>query len=275
MSRLPVNGYSDTAPTNHGTVPTVNSRSMPNYFLEQDHAEAYARFRPRYPEVLYAFLLEHTSGRDAAWDVGTGNGQVAIELSRHFGWVWATDSSEAQISVATTAPNVQYRVADASDSGIAAQAVDLITVGQAIHWFDLPSFYAEVRRVAKPGAFLAAWVYGVARFAQPLDDYVQALYNQTLADCWDTRRQLIDQGLSTLDFPFDQRKAPLLSLETEFSLEGLLGYLNTWSAVRTFRKRFGADPLSEWIPLLREAMGSTGKSMGSAPLHIRAGYVRG
>ena len=72
----------------------------------------------------------------------------------------ATDASEEQIRHAQAHPRVEYRVAIAHASGLPPHSADLVTVAQALHWFDLPPFYAEVRRVLRPGGIVAAWCYG-------------------------------------------------------------------------------------------------------------------
>ncbi|WP_211263129.1 methyltransferase domain-containing protein [Thioalkalivibrio nitratireducens] len=46
---------------------------------------------------------------------------------------------------------------------------DLITVGQALHWFDFPAFYAEAARVLRPGGVLAAWGYGLMQVSPAVD----------------------------------------------------------------------------------------------------------
>ena len=48
------------------------------------HAGKYAKFRPQYPEALFDHLLGLVPSRGAAWDCGTGNGQVASKLALHF-----------------------------------------------------------------------------------------------------------------------------------------------------------------------------------------------
>ena len=67
-----------------------------------NHAPQYAAFRPTYPKELYNIVLEQTRSRGRAWDCGTGNGQVAIDLSRHFKEVFATDISVNQIKNGST-----------------------------------------------------------------------------------------------------------------------------------------------------------------------------
>ena len=38
-------------------------------------------------------------------------------------------------------------------------SIDLLTVCQAVHWFDLDTFYKEVKRVLKPNGVLALYGY--------------------------------------------------------------------------------------------------------------------
>ncbi|TLM60395.1 MAG: methyltransferase domain-containing protein [Deltaproteobacteria bacterium] len=124
-------------------------------------AASYADFRPTYPRELFAWLATLTPRRDLAWDCAAGSGQASVDLAGYFAQVVATDASRAQIDAAVPHPRIDYRVAPAEASGLAAASVDLVTVAQALHWFDLPAFYAEVRRVLRPDGALAVWSYGV------------------------------------------------------------------------------------------------------------------
>ena len=108
-------------------------------------AARYVHLRPTYPEDLFAFLSTTVASREAAWDCATGNGQAATHLAGYFGRVIATDESAEMIAQAPRDPKIEYRVAEAKDSGIATDSVDLVTVASAIHWFDLSKFYTETR----------------------------------------------------------------------------------------------------------------------------------
>src|SRR5512143_3911955 len=131
----------------------------------EDHfsrrADTYNRHRPRYPDDLYSYLAYVAPHRRLCWDCGTGNGQAALGLAKHFDRVVATDGSADQISLAPGHPRVEYRVARSEDAGLATASAALITVAVAVHWFDLDQFYAEVQRVLSPEGVIAVWCYSV------------------------------------------------------------------------------------------------------------------
>src|SRR4051812_9215876 len=121
------------------------------------HAKLYATFRPDYPEELYQFIFAHLSQKSTAWDCATGNGQVAQYLSKHFAKVYATDISHQQLESAHRADNIFYSVSPAEKTPFHDDQFDLITVGQALHWFNLNEFYTEVKRIGKNNSLLAGW----------------------------------------------------------------------------------------------------------------------
>jgi ubiquinone/menaquinone biosynthesis C-methylase UbiE len=86
----------------------------------------------------------------------------------------ATDASAEQIASATRCDNVEYRVAPAEQTGLPDASIDLVTVAQALHWFDRERFFAEVKRVLRPGGVLALWVYATSRIGnEAVNDTVQ------------------------------------------------------------------------------------------------------
>lgn len=208
-------------------------------------AADYARFRPVYPTVLFAWLADLAPARSIAWDCGAGSGQASCALAEHFERVVATDASATQIDAASPHPQVEYRVASAEASGLPAGTVDLVTVAQALHWFDIDRFYAEVRRVLKPGGVLAVWSYGVLTVAgTAVDERVQAFYRDTVGPYWPPERRLVESGYRTLPFPFTELEAPAFHMETSWSLPALLGYVRSWSATGRFSVERGYDPVT-------------------------------
>ena len=99
-------------------------------------AASYAAYRPHYPDALFAWLGSITPDRERAWDCATGSGQAAGALSHHFAQVIATDPSTAQIASAQRVGGVEYAAMTAERPAIATHAVALVTVAQALHWFD-------------------------------------------------------------------------------------------------------------------------------------------
>lgn len=104
----------------------------------------YAKYRPDYPQALFDFIYPLLSNKECAWDCGTGNGQLAIELAKEFRKVKATDISEEQLQHAFTADNVEYSVQAAESTCFEDNSFDLITVAQAVHWFEIDKFNEEL-----------------------------------------------------------------------------------------------------------------------------------
>jgi ubiquinone/menaquinone biosynthesis C-methylase UbiE len=171
-------------------------------------AAEYAHLRPTYPDELFAFLATVVPARAVAWDCATGNGQAATHLAGYFGRVMATDESGEMIAQAPRDPRIVYRVAEAEDSGLEDRSVDLVTVASAIHWFDLEKFYAEVRRVVKPGGTVAVWTYYTPELGSDVDAVIQRLVHDILGAYWDERLHYVVDEFHDLPFPFESIGAP-------------------------------------------------------------------
>ncbi len=218
--------------------------SSPDHFTPV--AGQYASFRPSYPDELFDWLASSTAQRKLAWDCGAGSGQATAALAERFGQVLGTDISAAQLASAPKLSNVEYRVSPAEASGLPDHSADLITVAQAMHWFDLPKFYAEVRRVLKPHGIIAAWGYNRLLIDQPeVQRIVDHFYEQTIGSYWPPERVLVENSYRDLDFPFQQIAVPQFSLHKDWTREHLLGYLRSWSAVGRFKAANGYDPVDE------------------------------
>lgn len=237
-------------------------------------AAAYARFRPRYPRDLFAFLAEVAPARRRAWDCATGNGQAAVALAEFFTEVIASDASAEQIAQAVPRANVRYLAAAADTLDVESGSVDLVTVAQALHWLDLSSFYEEVRRVARPGGVIAAWSYYHIRIDERVDPIVDRLMHETLGPYWPVGRELAQQRYETIAFPFSEIRAPEFTMRAEWSLDDLLGYVGTWSAVPRFRDAGQGDPVTAVRSELEGAWGRPDEQRDVQwPLYLRVGYV--
>ncbi|MEE4174166.1 MAG: class I SAM-dependent methyltransferase [Xanthomonadales bacterium] len=236
------------------------------------HAEDYARYRPGYPPCLFDWLAGQAPAGNLAWDVGTGNGQVARVLARHLARVHATDASPQQLARAEGPANVRFVVEPAERCSLAIGEVDLVTVGQALHWFDLERFYPEVQRVLKPGGLFAAWTYQLNEITPDVDGIVDAFYENVVGPYWPPERVHVEQGYEDLPFPFTELDAPAFSLETRWTLEEYLGYIGTWSALRRYRAQVGEDPLPDLRKRLESVWGEAEAVQAVRwPLALRVG----
>jgi len=236
------------------------------------HADAYARHRPTYPPELFQYLASITGGHDLAWDCGTGNGQAAIGLAPYFKQVLATDPSEEQLRNAFPHEKVVYRVALAEEPGIDPATLDLVTVAQALHWFDVPRFFDVASKVLKPNGVIAVWCYSLCRITPQVDELVDRFYFETVGPYWPKERALVDDGYRSLAFPFDEMIAPDIDIKLRWSFDDLISYLQTWSPVRRFIERHGHDPVQDVAGELAPVWGDPSEEkLVRWPIHMRVG----
>ena len=227
-------------------------------------AARYVSFRPRYPAALFDYLGSLVPAGATVWDCACGSGQAALDLAERFARVVATDASREQIAAAVAHPRIEYRVATAEESGLADGSVGLVTVAQAVHWFDLECFYAEVQRVLAPSGVLAVWAYGICTVeGDEADALAQDFYARTLGPYWPPERALVEAGYRTIAFPFAETAAPTFQLEAQWTLEQLLGYFSTWSATNRYIAATGSNPLELLAADLQRVWGE-----GDAPRRI-------
>lgn len=233
----------------------------------------YAQFRPTYPAALYDYILSLVKEKDLAWDCATGNGQVARELAKHFKQVYATDISESQLKNAPQQPNITYQVAPAEKTNFKNQSFDLITVAQAIHWFDFDGFYQEVNRTLKPSGLLAVIGYGLMYINPAIDALVHKLYEDILGLFWDEERRYITEDYQTIPFPFHEIEAPKFTIKTQWSFEQLVGYLNTWSALQHYMQTHNQNPMDFIYEPLKETWGAAESKDVNFPILLRIGKL--
>ena len=243
----------------------------------QDHfsriSSLYADFRPQYPAQLFDYLAELAPRRSLVWDCAAGTGQASVDLARRFDRVIATDASAEQIAAAKPMPKVEYRVAGAEKSSLPDGCADLVTVAQALHWFDLDRFYAEARRVLRPGGVLAVWAYGINTVEDTaINEIVQDYYSNVVGPYWPPERKLVEEGYRTLPFPFAEVQSPDIQMQASWTLEQLIGYFSTWSATNRFIKARGENPLKPLAESLRFAWGNDETPrIVTWPLSLRVG----
>jgi len=239
-----------------------------------DVAGAYAARRPSYPAALADFLARLAPATRLAWDAGCGSGQLSVVLAGVFEQVVATDASPEQIARGASHPRVEYRCARAEASGLPEYVADLATAAQAAHWFDLPAYFAEVRRVTRPGGVVALISYGVVTVDADLDAVIRPFYRDVLASYWPPERRHVDEGYGSLPFPFRELDAPAFEIRLDWRLEDLVGYVGTWSAVWALEQAEGQGPFASFRRGL-EAVWQPATTVRTVrwPLALRVGQV--
>ncbi len=253
---------------------------MSNAELFTSVAREYANFRPGYPPELFAWLARVVPSRQAVWDCGCGSGQASVALAEHFEVVHATDVAAEQIAAATQHLRVRYTVAPAERCGLPEACVDLVTVAQALHWFDVEAFYAEARRVARAGALIAVWNYPRPELVDArLDRLFLDFYRDVVGPCWPPERRHIEANYTTLpplpdELAFTELPRPQFELMLDWNLDQVLGYVSSWSATARYREANGSDP----VPLLRAALAPAWPGEGvrvviRMPIGLRVGRL--
>lgn len=241
--------------------------------LFSNQASLYAQHRPDYPATLFDFILQSVPHKNTAWDCATGNGQSAMALAKHFKTVIATDTSSKQLSNAARANNIQYSQQPAEHTSIESNSIDLITVAQAIHWFNTEQFYTEAIRVANNDAMIAVWCYSLLRIKEPIDGLISNYHFHTLADYWDAERKYVDDGYKNIPFPFKKIETPTFAIERYWTLDELEGYLYTWSAFNKYMAANTDNPVKELIKSIAPHWGASARQKVSFPIHLLFGKI--
>jgi SAM-dependent methyltransferase len=235
----------------------------------------YKKYRPVYPKGLFDFLADTAPANDLAWDCGCGTGQATAALSDYFDKVIGTDVSKGQIKNAIKKPNIIYKVTSEKNSELKNKSVDLVTCAQSLHWLTLNKFYKEVKRVLKPDGIIAVWTYNLFRINKEIDGLIDKFYFDIIYSYWPEQRKHVETGYKELEFPFTKMSTPQFSMEAEWSLDQLIGYLNTWTGVQNYIEFEAFSPL-EFIEKELQTIWNKNKSKKKKivwPLTLKVGKV--
>lgn len=249
------------------------SHDNKNWF-DQDGI-TYAEFRPEYPAELASFLASLAADKELAVDVGCGNGQLTTLLALFFSKVIGFDPSADQIANCQACERVQYQCASAENLPLPDKCAGLVTAAQAAHWFDLPKFYAEVRRIGTQDGILALVSYSVLTLDDShLNELFQRFYWKEIGAYWPPERKLVDAGYATIDFPFEEIESPAMEISLKWNLSEFLGYLSTWSAVRHAKDLGREDVLHAFAASLSGAWGDPSATRSVIwPINMRVGRL--
>lgn len=228
----------------------MKATSPPQYPAEQ-----YVKYRPVPPEALFSLIYSKLNHLELAWDCGCGNGQAAVELAKRFKRVVATDVSETQIQQAVKRENIDYHVAPAENTKIMNNSIDLITISQALHWFDHIAFEKEVKRVLKNRGVIAAWAYGYPQINGRVDELIVGLSRGPLDNYWEKGRDYLENQYRDIPFPFEYERYDEFFSEKKFNFSDVMGWLSSWSSYLKYLKDTGDDILKTIKPDMLAAWG--------------------
>lgn len=244
---------------------------MKDNFSKQ--ASGYSKFRPQYPDELIEYVVSFVQNKGQALDIATGNGQVASKLSPFFETVYGTDISQKQLDNAIQADNIIYQLSAAEKMTFENQKFDLITVAQAVHWFDFDVFYKEIYRILKPDGIFAVMGYGLFSTNAHSDVILNHFYYNIVGLYWDKERKYLDENYETIPFPFDEITVKKFRNQLSWTFEELTGYLETWSATQHYISKNHQNP----IDLIRNELQSSWEKNNkqvSFPLLLRIGKLK-
>lgn len=230
-------------------------------------ADLYAKYRPQYPNELYQFIYAKCLAFDCAWDVATGNGQAALELASKFSRVEATDISSNQIENAKSKSNIHYSLQNANDSNFEKESFNLITVAQALHWFNFEKFFNEVNRTLKKGGVFAAWCYGLNSVDSSIDQSTLHFYENIVGPFWDKERKHIENKYDSIPFPWKMTDVQF-NYGIDFLVDEYLGYLSTWSSVQHYISKNNLNPITLIENEIREKWGNKPRPV-NFPIHLK------
>lgn len=198
-------------------------------------AENYAKHRPTYPDECTKALAALCPNNNLAIEVGCGTGQFSHSLAEQFEKVIATDLSGEQIKQAVPHNKIIFKCEPAEKISADDNSASLIVAAQAAHWFDLPVFYKEAKRVAVNDAIIALLSYGILNIEGEANERFQKFYWDEIHSFWAPDRKHVETGYKDFDHPFTELTLPPINIICHWDFNQLIGYIKTWSAMKTLK----------------------------------------
>ena len=176
-----------------------------NTSLFSGRVDNYIKYRPPYPPALLNLLAEECAltPTSVIADIGSGTGILTELFLKNGNPVYAV---EPNIEMRTAAekllrryPNFASVDATAESSTLRSQSVDILTAGQAFHWFKIDAARTEFIRILKPRGWVVL-VWNLPRVETPFEKDYSDFWQNDLKGSHEARDQyetLVAQFFST------------------------------------------------------------------------------
>lgn len=193
--------------------------------------ENYVKYRPRYPQAVLQALRE-ACGLTPAWrvaDIGSGTGFLTELFLQHGNPTCGVEPNAPMRAAAeallSAYPHFTSVDGTAEETTLPAGCVELVTVGQALHWFDRARAKAEFARILAPGGWVAlVWNERRAGGSPFLDAYESLLYAYVTEYIQVSHRNVDDMAQADFFAPAHYQLFTCLNEQT-FDFAGLRGRL--------------------------------------------------
>lgn len=211
-------------------------RSLPTERFT-DRVDDYRQYRPRYPAGIVDLLARDCNlSRDSiVADVAAGTGLLSEIFLAHSNRVIAIEPNAGMREACATLKSIYRRLecvdGTAEATGLADRAVDFITVGQAMHWFDLGNARAEFVRILRPKGWCAIVYNHRQRGGDAFHEGYERILNTFGIDYREVQSDhLTDDRLREFFHPAAMGRRSLMNAQT-LDLEGLRGRILSSSYV--------------------------------------------
>ncbi|MGA8529632.1 MAG: class I SAM-dependent methyltransferase [Acidobacteriaceae bacterium] len=191
--------------------------------------ESYRRYRPGYPTALVDLLSRacNLTSHSVIADIAAGTG-LLTEVFLAAGFSVTAVEPNAQMRAACSElienyPRLRVVEGTAETTALAGGSVDLITVAQAMHWFDLEKARAEFVRILKPGGWCAIIYNNRPPSGDAFHEGYERLLQEYGVDYADVKRQHMGRKRLAAFFAPSPMECAVLPNEQSFDLEGLEG----------------------------------------------------
>jgi len=145
---------------------------------------------------------------------------------------------------------------------IESESVDLVVVAQALHWFDLSKFLAELNRVLHPGGTFAFSAYGPFMICKEFPEATKLLaeLHLSVASAFldPQSREFFNTHYKDIQLPanYSPIKREHLLIERLLTCDEIISFVDTWASLNAWRVLHKEDPLPSFKPRLLQALGN-------------------